>query len=64
MRKDRKMSKNINTMVVRDNTALNGVEIIFSDKASREIRKTLNGQYHKVKGYQSMTFRWNNDRGL
>ena len=58
------MAKNVNTMVVRDNTAVNGVEIIFSQKASGDVRKKLNGKYHKVTGYQSLTFRWNNAKGL
>ena len=58
------MAKNINTMVVRNNIALNGIEIVFSEKASKEVRQTLNGQYHKVEGYQSMSFRWDGDKGL
>ena len=58
------MAKNVNTMVVRDNTAVNGVEIIFSQKASKDVRQKLNGKYHKVAGYQSLTFRWNNTKGL
>lgn len=53
-----------NTMVVRNNTALNGIEIIFAEKASADVRKKLNGERHKVDGYKYMTFRWKPDTAL
>ena len=48
--------KYVNTVVVRDNTELNGVEIIFAIAPTEEVKNHIKG---KVTGYKGMQFSWN-----